>query len=54
MVHVTVLEQQRRFSLIMLDSVKALNIDLEIQRMKWPDMVASCASAETVPDLCAV
>lgn len=50
MVHVTGLEQQRRFSLIMLDSLKALNIDLEIQPMAWPDMVASTASPETFPD----
>ncbi|WP_299654961.1 ABC transporter substrate-binding protein [uncultured Jannaschia sp.] len=50
MVHVTGLEQQRRFSLIMLDSLKALNIDLEIQPMAWPDMVAASASPETFPD----
>ena len=50
MVHVSGLEQQRRFSLIMLDSLKALNIDLEIKPMVWPDMVASCASPQTFPD----
>jgi peptide/nickel transport system substrate-binding protein len=51
MVHVSGLEQQRRFALIMLDSLKALNITLEIKPMIWPDMVASCASAQTFPDL---
>lgn len=51
MVHVSGLEQQRRWALIMLDSLKALNIDLEIQPMLWPDMVAACQSPETFPDL---
>lgn len=51
MVHVSGLEQQRRWALIMLDSLKQLNIDLEIQPMLWPDMVAACQSPETFPDL---
>ncbi|MFN3937700.1 MAG: ABC transporter substrate-binding protein [Gemmobacter sp.] len=51
MVHVSGLEQQRRWALIMLDSLKALNIDLDIQPMLWPDMVAACQSPETFPDL---
>jgi len=51
MVHVNGLEQQRRWALIMLDSLKALNIELEIQPMLWPDMVAACKSPETFPDL---
>lgn len=51
MVHVNGLEQQRRWALIMLDSLKALNITLDIQPMLWPDMVAACASAATFPDL---
>lgn len=50
MVYVTGLEQERRFSLVMLDSLKALGIDLEIQPLAWPDMVAACASPETFPD----
>ncbi len=50
MVHVSGLEQQRRWALIMLDSLKKLNIDLEIQPLNWPDMVAACASPETFPD----
>ncbi|MCE0505024.1 ABC transporter substrate-binding protein [Roseivivax sp. GX 12232] len=50
MVHVSGLEQQRRWALIMLDSLKQIGIDLEIQPLKWPDMVAACASPETFPD----
>ena len=50
MVHVSGLEQQRRWALIMLDSLKQLNIDLEIQPLKWPDMVAACGSPDTFPD----
>lgn len=51
MVHVSGLEQQRRWALIMLDSLKALNIELEIMPMNWPDMVAASQSPETFPDL---
>lgn len=51
MVHVSGLEQQRRWALIVLDSLKQLNIELEIKPMIWPDMVAACRSPETFPDL---
>ena len=51
MVHVAGLDQQRRWALVMLDSLKQLNIDLEIKPQNWPDMVASCRSPETFPDL---
>jgi peptide/nickel transport system substrate-binding protein len=51
MFHVSGLEQQRRWALIMLDSLKQLNIDLEIVPMNWPDMVSACKSPETFPDL---
>lgn len=51
MVHVSGLEQQRRWSLILLDSLKQLNIGLDIQPMNWPDMVAACQSPDTFPDL---
>ena len=50
MVHVSGLEQQRRFSLILLDSLKQLNIGLNIKPMIWPDMVAACRSPQTFPD----
>ena len=51
MVHVSGLDQQRRWALVMLDSLKQLNIELEIKPMIWPDMVASCRSPETFADL---
>lgn len=49
--HVSGLEQQRRWALILLDSLKQLNIELEIVPMNWPDMVAACRSPETFPDI---
>jgi peptide/nickel transport system substrate-binding protein len=51
MVHVSGLEQQRRFALVMLDSLKQLNIGLNIKPMIWPDMVAACRTPETFPDM---
>ena len=51
MVHVSGLDQQRRWALVMLDSLKKLNIDLDIKPMIWPDMVASCRSPETFAGL---
>ena len=50
MVYVSGLEQQRRFALILLDSLKKLNIDLDIKPMVWPDMVASTASPDKMAD----
>lgn len=50
MVYVSGLEQQRRFALVLLDSLKQLNIQLDIKPMLWPDMVAACAKPETFPD----
>jgi peptide/nickel transport system substrate-binding protein len=50
MTHVSGLDQQRRWGLVLLDSLKKLNLDLEIKPMIWPDMVASTRSPETCPD----
>ena len=50
MAYVSGLEQQRRFGLVLLDSLKQLNIQLDIKPMLWPDMVAACAKPETFPD----
>jgi len=50
MTHVTGLEQQRRWSLVLLDSLKKLNIDLDIKPMVWPDMVALTKTPQTAPD----
>jgi peptide/nickel transport system substrate-binding protein len=49
-VHVSGLEQQRRFMLVLLDSLKKLNIELDIKPMVWPDMVASTASPDKMAD----
>lgn len=48
--HVSGLEQQRRWGLVLLDSLKKLDIDLEIKPMVWPDLVASCRSPQTLAD----
>lgn len=50
MFHVSGLDQQRRWGLVLLDSLKQLNIELDIRPMIWPDMVAACRSPETFPD----
>jgi peptide/nickel transport system substrate-binding protein len=49
-VHVIGLEQQRRWALVMLDSLRQLGIGLDIQATAWPDMVASARSPETTAD----
>ncbi|PZR12451.1 MAG: ABC transporter substrate-binding protein [Azospirillum brasilense] len=48
--HVAGLEQQRRWALILLDSLRPLGIELEIRTATWPDLVASCRSPETLAD----
>lgn len=50
MVHVSGLEQQRRWALVLLDALKKLNIELEIKPMVWPDMVAITKTPQTAPD----
>jgi peptide/nickel transport system substrate-binding protein len=50
MVHVTGLEQQRQWALVMLDSLKKLNIELDIKPTVWPDMVASTKTPATTAD----
>jgi peptide/nickel transport system substrate-binding protein len=50
MVYVSGLEQERRWALVLLDSLKALNIGLDIQPLNWPDVVASAAKPETMAD----
>jgi peptide/nickel transport system substrate-binding protein len=49
-VYVSGLEQVRRFGLVLLDSLKKINIDVDIKPMVWPDMVASTASPEKMAD----
>jgi peptide/nickel transport system substrate-binding protein len=50
MVYVSGLEQERRWALVLLDSLKALNIGLDIQPLNWPDVVASAAKPQTMAD----
>lgn len=44
-------EQQRRWCLVLLDSLKKIGIDLEIRPLTWPDMVAAARTPETCPDI---
>ncbi|MCW3477234.1 ABC transporter substrate-binding protein [Limobrevibacterium gyesilva] len=48
--YVSGLDQQRRWGLVLLDSLRKLGIELDIKPMIWPDMVASARSPETCPD----
>ena len=50
MVHVTGLEQQRQWALVLLDSLKKIGIELDIRPMVWPDMVASTKTPQTTAD----
>ena len=43
-------ENQRRWCLLLLEALKTMNIDLDIQPAVWPDIVASAQSADTMPD----
>jgi len=48
--YVAGLESERRYLLVLLDSLRALNIDVDIKAMGWTDMVASARSPQTAPD----
>ena len=50
MMHAAGYENQRRWCLIMLESLKALNIGLDIRPMVWPDIVAMAKSPDTMTD----
>ncbi len=50
MTHVSGLEQTRRAGLVLLDSLRQLNIQLDIKPVLWPDFAASTAKPETTPD----
>ena len=53
-VYVTGLEVERQHGLILLDALKALNINLKITPMVWPDLVAKAKTGETQPNMYAV
>jgi peptide/nickel transport system substrate-binding protein len=48
--HAAGYENQRRWCLILLESLKALNIELDIRPMVWPDIVAMAKSPDTMTD----
>jgi peptide/nickel transport system substrate-binding protein len=47
---VTGIDFERKLGLILLNSLKKLNIDLDIKPLVWPDMVARAKTPETCPD----
>jgi peptide/nickel transport system substrate-binding protein len=49
-VYVSGLEIERKFGLILLDSLKKLNIDLDVKQLVWTDMVALTKDPKTTPD----
>lgn len=48
--HAAGYENQRRWCLILLESLGALNINLDIRPMVWPDIVAMAQSPDTMTD----
>jgi peptide/nickel transport system substrate-binding protein len=48
--HIAGHEQQRRWTLVLLDSLAKLGIGLDVKPVAWPDMVASSRKPETCPD----
>lgn len=44
------MDQQRKYALVLLDSLKKLGIELDIKPMVWPDMVASTKSPTSTAD----
>lgn len=50
-VYVQGLEQQRQMGLALLNSLKQLDIELEMVPLTWPNMVARAADVEESPDL---
>lgn len=53
-VYVSGLEQERRWGLVLLGSLKQIGIELDIKPLVWPDMVALTKSPETFPDFMAI
>jgi peptide/nickel transport system substrate-binding protein len=53
-VHVQGLEDPRRIGLLLLNSLQALNIRVNIVAQPWPTMVSRGARAETAPDMVSV
>lgn len=49
-VYVSGLEVERKFGLVLLESLKKLGIDLDVKQMVWTDMVALTKDPKTTPD----
>ena len=47
--HATGYENQRRWSLLLLEALKSLNIELDIRPATWPDTVSAAQSPDTMP-----
>lgn len=50
-VYVQGLEEERQMGLILIDSLKALNITVKMVPLTWPNMVARGSKVETSPDI---
>jgi peptide/nickel transport system substrate-binding protein len=50
MTYVSGLEQERRWGLVLLDSLSKLDIKLDIKPVLWPEFSGSTASPATTPD----
>ncbi len=50
MTYVSGLEQERRWSLVLLDSLAQLNIKLDVRQVLWPEFSGSTATPATTPD----
>ncbi len=53
-VHVAGLEEARRIGLVLLDNLKALNINVNIRPEQWPNMVAAGAAVDTAPNMTSI
>lgn len=53
-VYVVGLDIEEQIGLILLDKLSQLNINVRMQSMVWPDMVARAKTVETAPDMMAV
>jgi peptide/nickel transport system substrate-binding protein len=48
--YVSGLEQERRWGLVLLDSLAQLNIKLDVRQVLWPELSGSAASPDKMPD----
>jgi peptide/nickel transport system substrate-binding protein len=53
-VYVAGLEQERRWCLVLLDSLRPLGIEVEVKPMQWTDFGTAVKSPDTTPDLSCV